>query len=150
MKSLKGASSTLFFVIVLIYDCVQYLNISGILRVQDEIAYKLLKIIENEPQLSQREIASRMGISLGKANYCLKSLIEKGFVKARNFYNSNHKVAYVYMLTPSGLEEKASVTYRFLMRKIQEYEEIKVEIENLKAETAAIQQPEAGDLGNEP
>ena len=80
---------------------------------QDEIAYKLLKIIENEPQLSQREIAARMGISLGKANYCLKSLIEKGFIKARNFYNSNHKVAYVYMLTPSGLEEKASVTYRF-------------------------------------
>jgi EPS-associated MarR family transcriptional regulator len=117
--------------------------------VQDEIAYKLLKIIENDPQLSQREIASRMGISLGKANYCLKSLIEKGFIKARNFYNSNHKVAYAYMLTPSGLEEKTHVTYRFLKRKMQEYEEIKVEIERLKAETAEIKKSESGNLSNE-
>lgn len=105
---------------------------------QDEIAYKLLKIIETEPQLSQREIASRMGISLGKANYCLKSLMEKGFIKARNFYNSNHKIGYVYMLTPSGLEEKASVTYRFLKRKMQEYEEIKAEIEQLQQETKQL------------
>ena len=116
---------------------------------QDEIAYKLLKIIENEPQLSQREIAARMGISLGKANYCLKSLIEKGFIKARNFYNSNHKVGYVYMLTPSGLEEKASVTYRFLKRKMQEYEEIKVEIERLKEETAEINNAGSGDASHE-
>ena len=116
---------------------------------QDEIAYKLLKIIETEPQLSQREIAARMGISLGKANYCLKSLIEKGFIKARNFYNSNHKVGYIYMLTPSGLEEKASVTYRFLMRKMQEYEQIKAEIENLQAETAQIDKPTAGEVGHE-
>ena len=116
---------------------------------QDEISYKLLKIVEEEPHLSQREIAARMGISLGKANYCLKSLIEKGFIKARNFYNSNHKVAYVYMLTPTGLEEKASVTYRFLKRKLQEYEEIKDELERLKAETAEIQKPASGDLGNE-
>jgi len=118
--------------------------------VQDEIAYKLLKIIETEPQLSQREIAARMGVSLGKVNYCLKSLIEKGFIKARNFYNSNHKVGYVYMLTPSGLEEKASVTYRFLMRKMQEYEEIKAEIESLKAETAEINKPASGEVSHEP
>lgn len=117
---------------------------------QDEIAYKLLKIIETEPQLSQREIAARMGVSLGKVNYCLKSLIEKGFIKARNFYNSNHKVGYVYMLTPSGLEEKASVTYRFLMRKMQEYEEIKAEIESLKAETAEINKPASGEVSHEP
>ena len=116
---------------------------------QDEIAYKLLKIIENEPKLSQREIAARMGISLGKVNYCLKSLIEKGFIKARNFYNSNHKVAYVYMLTPSGLEEKASVTFRFLRRKMQEYEDIKAEIESLKAEAAEIKKPVTGDASNE-
>jgi EPS-associated MarR family transcriptional regulator len=116
---------------------------------QDEIAYKLLKIIETEPQLSQREIASRMGISLGKANYCLKSMIEKGFIKARNFYNSNHKVAYVYMLTPSGLEEKASVTYRFLKRKMQEYEEIKAEIETLKAEAVEIKKSVSENLNNE-
>ncbi len=117
---------------------------------QDEISYKLLKIIEEEPNLSQREIASRMGVSLGKANYCLKSLIDKGFIKARNFYNSNHKIAYAYVLTPSGLEEKAVVTYRFLKRKIQEYEQIKAEIESLKAETAGLKNTESGDLSNEP
>ena len=116
---------------------------------QDEIAYKLLKIIESDPQLSQREIAARMGISLGKANYCLKSLMEKGFIKARNFYNSNHKVSYVYKLTPSGLEEKASVTYRFLKRKMQEYEEIREEIERLKAETAEINNTGSGASGHE-
>ena len=116
---------------------------------QDEISYKLLKIIEEEPHMSQREIAARMGISLGKANYCLKSLMEKGFIKARNFYNNNHKVGYIYMLTPSGVEEKVSVTYRFLKRKMQEYEEIKAEIESLKAEAAGIQRPESGDVSNE-
>ena len=116
---------------------------------QDEISYKLLKMIEEDPRLSQREIAARMGISLGKANYCLKSLMEKGFIKARNFYNNNNKVRYIYMLTPSGVEEKVSVTYRFLKRKMQEYEEIKAEIEGLKAETAGIHKPESGDLTNE-
>lgn len=116
---------------------------------QDEISYKLLKIIEEEPHLSQREIAARMGVSLGKANYCLKSLIDKGFVKARNFYNNNHKVGYIYMLTPSGVEEKVSVTYRFLKLKMQEYEEIKAEIESLKAETSELKKPATGDLRDE-
>lgn len=116
---------------------------------QDEISYKLLKLIEEEPHLSQRVIATRMGVSLGKTNYCLKSLIEKGFIKARNFYNNNNKVGYIYVLTPSGVEEKISVTYRFLKRKMEEYEEIKAEIENLKAEADEFKKPEAGNLSNE-
>lgn len=102
---------------------------------QDETTYKLMKLIEESPHLSQREIAQRMGISLGKANYCLKALIDKGFVKAKNFYTAKQKTPYMYNLTPSGLEEKAQVTYRFLKRKIQEYEDIKAEIVRLKAET---------------
>lgn len=110
---------------------------------QDETTYKLMKLIEDEPHLSQREIADRMGISLGKVNYCLKSLIEKGFVKAKNFYRAKHKTPYIYNLTPSGLEEKARVTYRFLKRKLQEYEDIKTEIERLKAETEQL--PMTGD-----
>ena len=116
---------------------------------QDEISYKLLKIIEEEPHLSQREIATRMGVSLGKANYCLKSLIDKGYIKARNFYNSNNKVGYIYMLTPSGVEEKVSVTYRFLKRKMREYEEIKAEIESLKAETDELKKSGTGGLRDE-
>jgi len=125
------------------------LNTLGIFPLQDEISYKLLKIIEEEPHLSQREIAARMGVSLGKANYCLKSLIDMGFIKARNFYNNNNKVGYIYMLTPSGVEEKVSVTYRFLKRKMREYAEIKTEIESLKAETDEFNKPVAEDLSNE-
>ena len=103
---------------------------------QDEITYKLLKIIENEPHLSQRDIAKKMGVSLGKTNYCLKALLDKGFIKVRNFYKNKKKSAYIYFLTPQGIEEKAQVTYRFLQRKIEEFETIKEEIENLKNETS--------------
>ena len=110
---------------------------------QDEIAYKLLKLIEAEPYLSQREIAKKMGVSLGKTNYCIKALIDKGFIKFQNFYNNKKKSAYIYFLTPQGIEEKAEVTYRFLQRKIKEYENIKVEIESLKNEAALAK--EMGD-----
>ena len=106
---------------------------------KDEIAYKLLKLIENEPHLSQREIAQQMGVSLGKTNYCLKALIDKGFVKIRNFYNNDKKSAYIYFLTPQGIEEKAEVTFRFLQRKLQEYDAIKAEIENLEMEAKQIE-----------
>lgn len=102
---------------------------------KDEIAYKLLKLIEAEPHLTQRDIAQRMGVSLGKTNYCLKALIDKGFIKLQNFYNNKKKSSYIYFLTPNGIEEKADVTYRFLQRKLKEYEDIKVEIKSLKSET---------------
>ena len=100
----------------------------------DEIAYKLLKLIEAEPHLSQREIAQKMGVSLGKTNYCLKALIDKGFIKFQNFYKNEKKSAYIYFLTPRGIEEKAEVTYRFLQRKIKEYKDIQIEIESLQLE----------------
>lgn len=103
---------------------------------KDEIAYKLLKLIEAEPHLSQRDIAQKMGVSLGKTNYCLKALVDKGFVKFQNFFNNTNKSAYIYFLTPKGIEEKAEVTYRFLQRKLDEYENIKVEIAHLKIEAA--------------
>ena len=103
---------------------------------KDEIAYKLLKLIEAEPHLSQREIAQKMGVSLGKTNYCLKGLAEKGFIKLQNFYNNKKKSSYIYLLTPKGIEEKAEVTYRFLQRRLEEFESIKIEIESLKIEAA--------------
>ena len=121
------------------------LNVNGSARLKDEIAYKLLKLIEAEPHLSQRDIAQKMGVSLGKTNYCLKALVDKGFIKFQNFYNNKKKSTYIYFLTPKGIEEKAAVTYRFLQRKVEEYEEIKIEIENLKNEAAITKVTEVKD-----
>lgn len=101
---------------------------------QDDIHVKVLRILEEKPDISQRDLANELGISLGKVNYCLKALIDKGWVKARNFKNSNNKWAYAYLLTPSGVEQKARITANFLKRKLAEYEALKQEIELLKSE----------------
>lgn len=90
--------------------------------------------MEENPEISQRQLARKLGISLGKANYCLKALIEKGVIKAGNFRNSKNKKAYFYKLTPKGIEEKANVTMRFLKRKVQEHQAIQAEISALKKE----------------
>lgn len=99
----------------------------------DEIL-RLLREIKKSPELTQRELSSRLGISLGKVNFLLNALIRKGFVKAHNFKNSHNKKAYLYILTPHGLEEKARVTYRFFKRKMQEYERLESEIRELRKE----------------
>ena len=100
----------------------------------DEYRYKILKELQQDPDISQRELAKRLDISLGKANFCLKALIEKGLVKAENFKNSTNKVGYLYLLTPKGIEEKVTLTQRFLQRKIAEYEALEQEIEQLRQE----------------
>ena len=102
---------------------------------QDEVTYKLLKSIEENPSQSQRELSMSLGISLGKLNYCLRALTDKGWVKARNFRLNANKAGYLYLLTPTGAEEKARVTLRFLKRKIVEYEQIKEEIAQLRKES---------------
>lgn len=94
-----------------------------------------MRLIDSRPRLSQREVASSLGMSLGKANYCLKALIEKGFVKAENYRNSGNKLAYFYLLTPSGIAAKAELTRQFLARKMREYDELRVEIERLQQES---------------
>ena len=99
-----------------------------------ETHYRLLRLLEAQPHLSQRELARELGISLGKINYCLGALIEKGWVKARNFRNKRDKLSYAYLLTPSGIEEKAALTVNFLRRKMAEYDALKQEIEELKRE----------------
>ena len=96
--------------------------------------YGLLKTLEENPGLSQRDMAKRLGISLGKVNFCLNALVEKGSLKISNFRNSENKLAYAYLLTPRGVEEKARVTLGFLKHKMQEYERLKKEIEALKLE----------------
>jgi len=96
-----------------------------------EIRYRLLKILSENHNLTQREMAEIMGISLGKTNYCLSQLTKKGFIKVNRFRSSTAKKKYIYMLTPHGLEEKAKVTLRFLKRKVSEYEEIQRQIREL-------------------
>jgi EPS-associated MarR family transcriptional regulator len=100
----------------------------------DDTSYGLLKTLEDNPGLSQRDMAKRLGISLGKVNFCLNALVEKGCLKVNNFRNSDNKLAYAYLLTPHGLEEKARITVRFLKYKMREYERLRAEIKELKRE----------------
>jgi EPS-associated MarR family transcriptional regulator len=115
------------------------------LILNDETRYQLLKLLEQNPNLTQRELASELGISLGKTNYCLNALIEKGWIKARNFRRNKKKLGYVYLLTTKGLDEKARMTLRFLRLKQQEYGELVKEIEELREEAALITSAEEGE-----
>lgn len=96
--------------------------------------YSLLKMLEENPGLSQRDLAKRLGVSLGKVNYCLNALVEKGSLKINNFRNNENKLAYAYLLTPHGVEQKARMTIEFLQIKVREYERLRMEIEELKRE----------------
>src|SRR5882762_8858623 len=94
----------------------------------DEYRYRILKLLENNPTASQREIARELGVSLGRVNYCLQALIEKGLLKVNNFRQNESKHTYLYLLTPKGIREKARVTVRFLKVKLDEYENLKLEV----------------------
>ncbi len=98
----------------------------------DEYRYKILKILEANPEISQRDLARELDISLGRANFCLKALIKVGLLKATNFRNSHNKLAYMYLLTPKGLEEKSVITARFLKLKMSEHAALQAEIEELR------------------
>ena len=100
---------------------------------QEDTNYRVLRLLQDNPNLSQRELASALGISLGGLNYCLQALLGKGLIKVQNFQSSKRKLAYAYLLTPSGMAEKAVLTSRFLKRKMVEYENLKAEIASLQA-----------------
>jgi len=102
--------------------------------VEQEIRYKILKILAGDPSLSQRAMAGRMGISLGKTNYVLTELANKGIIKIKRFKSARNKIPYTYKLTPYGLEEQAKITLKFLKRKLSEYEEIKCQIKEIAKE----------------
>ena len=106
---------------------------------QEENHLKVLRLLEANPHLSQRELADALGVSLGKTNYCLKALLGKGFIKMQSFQKSQNKLAYAYLLTPTGITEKAGLTVRFLARKVAEYESLTLEIEALKSEMSKAQ-----------
>ena len=99
-----------------------------------ELQFRVLRLLESNPHLTQRELSKALGVSLGGVNYCLNALVAKGSVKIQNFKNSKNKWVYAYLLTPQGIAEKTALTGSFLRRKMQEYEGLKAEIESLKFE----------------
>jgi EPS-associated MarR family transcriptional regulator len=106
-------------------------------KLQEDTYFRVMRLLEENPDLTQRELAEKLGISVGGLNYCLKALMEKGSVKMKNFANSKNKFGYVYVLTPRGMAEKAAITQRFLKRKMEEYEALRAEIEVLKLDLGA-------------
>ena len=103
-------------------------------KIQEDTHFRIMRILQDNPDLTQRELAHKLGMSVGGLNYCLNGLIDKGFVKMANFSKSKNKFKYVYLLTPQGIAEKVGLTSRFLKRKMEEYEALKAEIEALRSE----------------
>lgn len=101
---------------------------------QEDTNFRVMRLLQENPDLTQRELAEKLGVSVGGLNYCLKALMEKGLVKMKNFANSKNKFGYVYVLTPRGIAEKTRLTGAFLKRKMEEYDALKAEIEALKNE----------------
>lgn len=110
-----------------------------------DIHYRLLKILKDTPEVSQRDLANMMGISLGKVNFCLGELSKRGWIKIDRFKNHRNKIAYAYLLTPRGLEEKTKLTIHFLKQKAEEYELLRQQIEELyqelEKETLSVSNP---------
>ena len=103
-------------------------------RLENEEALRIFREINRSPEMTQREFSSRLGISLGKVNFLINALIQKGFVKVENFKKSSSKSKYLYCLTPRGIEERSRMTYLFLKRKMREYEHLELEIQQLREE----------------
>jgi EPS-associated MarR family transcriptional regulator len=115
-------------------------------RNKDDTQFWVLKLMQNNPGMTQRALAKELGMSLGGANYCLQALVEKGWLKMQNFSKSTNKLGYAYILTPIGIAEKAALTGRFLKRKMQEYEDLKAEIEALQMDMVKPASPKEQTL----
>ena len=111
-------------------------------KVNAEVTLQVMAHLEGNPRHSQRELAGKLGVSLGSVNYCIKELIKMGFIKVENFRKNSNKLGYAYLLTPSGVHEKASLTVSFLKRKQREYAELEVEIAALREEVAKLEREE--------
>jgi EPS-associated MarR family transcriptional regulator len=104
----------------------------------DSTRLRLLRLLTERPDINQRELAQRLGLSLGKANYCVRALVEKGWIKIENFRSSRHKMGYAYVLTPSGVRARMKQTVDFLRRKQREYAQLEREIDELRREAARL------------
>lgn len=105
----------------------------------EESNLQVLRLLQKNPQLTQRELAAELGVSLGKVNFCVQALLAKGFIKLQNFRGSRNKLAYAYLLTPSGIAAKSSLAVSFLQIKMAEYARLQSEIEQLQREIEAVQ-----------
>ena len=112
-------------------------------QLQEDTYFRVLRLLQDNPDMTQREIAQSLGLSTSGLNYCLKALIDKGWVKVHNFSQSKNKFGYIYVLTPQGIAEKLALTSRFLKRKLSEYDALKADIDGLQAEVQTSAQPEA-------
>ena len=112
-------------------------------QLQEDTYFRVLRLLQENPDMTQREIAQSLGLSTSGLNYCLKALIDKGWVMVHNFSQSKNKFGYIYVLTPQGIAEKLALTSRFLKRKLSEYDALKAEIDGLQAEVQTSAQPEA-------
>ena len=112
-------------------------------QLQEDTYFRVLRLLQDNPDMTQREIAQSLGLSTSGLNYCLKALIDKGWVKVHNFSQSKNKFGYIYVLTPQGISEKLALTSRFLKRKLSEYDALRTEIDGLQAEVQTSAQPVA-------
>ncbi len=109
-------------------------------QLQEDTYFRVLRMLQDNPDLTQREIAQRLGLSTSGLNYCLKALIDKGWVKVQNFSQSKNKFGYIYVLTPLGISQKMALAASFLMRKMKEFEQLKIEIDELRGELVTLPQ----------
>jgi EPS-associated MarR family transcriptional regulator len=114
-----------------------------------ELQFRVLRLLESNPHLNQRELSKSLGVSLGSVNYCLNALISKGSIKIQNFKNNQNKLGYAYLLTPQGIAEKTALTGAFLRRKMQEYQQLKEEIESLTLEAYLVKTTEVVETSPE-
>jgi EPS-associated MarR family transcriptional regulator len=110
----------------------------------DDVRFRILRLLEANPNISQRELAEELGISVGRINYCVRALVDKGFVKLQNFRSSTNKLRYAYLLTPAGISARAAMTADFLRRKLAEFERLRQEIDGLMSELGDRPDPVPG------
>ena len=118
-------------------------------KLQEDTYFRVMRILQETPDLTQRELAKRLDVSVGGVNYCLKALMAKGWVKMQNFAQSKNKFGYVYVLTPRGMSQRAALTAQFLKRKLEEFDALKAEVESLRSELEDSADRKAQTLANE-